>query len=633
MAETIDLEVYLGMNSDELQAELQKAQNELRQFKSQLKRSTDTKEIQELNQKIANTEGTINTLNNALGKTPKKTADATQAIVNLSRVAQDAPYGFMGIANNLNPLLESFQQLSAKSKDSGGALKALVAGLMGPAGIGLALGVVSSILVKFGDDIQKFITEKAVGLGKAFTREMEVISKGAEGFVKAQVEISNLNNEFSRYTSGVSTKEEFLKKFNSTLGDTIKETKDLAVAERFLTDYAPKYVEMTFKKAIANEAATQAAKRQVEAEIAKNKPSEAFKGIGDFTTLFFGGTVQSIKEVSKRRQNTLINEANTDVKILEKIKDKYNQEANDIDAALRKIFGGPDIKTRDVKTKEIKKKDVKTKDIKNRRESVDNSYYENLKSENNLILEEIRRRAELGKTATYILQKTAQEQVNAEKKRQSDIAAFGKGKMTGDFGESLAGKTSAFYEAQKKIAEQKGLDIQLTKQQTEAYFKMADTISTYATDAVMGLFNALQNGIGIGEAVANMFIDLAKQIAAAAIKAAIFQSIIAAFSGGGTAGVAAANATTGGFTSLFKGFLGLASGGIVTKPTLAMVGEGNESEAVMPLSKLSGFLNTSFNAGAMSGTSQNGGQFVLKGSDLVLALQRSNNNLNLRRGV
>lgn len=37
----------------------------------------------------------------------------------------------------------------------------------------------------------------------------------------------------------------------------------------------------------------------------------------------------------------------------------------------------------------------------------------------------------------------------------------------------------------------------------------------------------------------------------------------------------------------------LAEGGIVTKPTLAMVGEGNESEAVLPLSKLRAFIGES----------------------------------------
>jgi len=75
----------------------------------------------------------------------KPTGDATQSLVNLSRVAQDAPYGFMGIANNLNPLLESFQRLSKETGSSTSALKSMASGLMGPAGIGLALGVVSSL--------------------------------------------------------------------------------------------------------------------------------------------------------------------------------------------------------------------------------------------------------------------------------------------------------------------------------------------------------------------------------------------------------------------------------------------------------------------------------------------------------
>ena len=35
----------------------------------------------------------------------------------------------------------------------------------------------------------------------------------------------------------------------------------------------------------------------------------------------------------------------------------------------------------------------------------------------------------------------------------------------------------------------------------------------------------------------------------------------------------------------------LAQGGIATKPTLAMVGEGRENEAILPLSKLQGLLN------------------------------------------
>lgn len=571
--------------------------------------TADTKEaLDNLNNFIKANKGLKTEMQN-FGKVSNQ---ATQALSNLSRVAQDAPYGFMGIANNLNPLLESFQRLKTESTSSKEALKALGASLIGPAGIGLALGVISSVIVKFGDEIQSFITEKAVGLGKAFTKESEIITKGSDGFVKAQVEIANLNNEFTRYTTGVSTKEEFLKKFNSTLGDTIKETKDLAVAEKFLTDFAPQYVQMTFKKAIANEAAAQAAKKQVEAEIAKNKPSEAFKGVADFTTIFFGGTIDGIKNVSKARQATIVSEANKDVTLLQSIRDKYNTEANKIDEQLRKVFGKPIIKT---------KEDKATDPLK--------EFSQNLKSENNAILQAIQRRKELGKTASYIKMETPQEKADAERKRKADIAAFGKQQISGDFGKSLVGKTSAFYEEQKKINEQKGIDIQLTKEQTDANLILADTLSNYVSNSFMNLFASMEQGMSLGEALGNMFLDLAKQIAAAAIKALAFQAILSVFSGG----AANAKAITGGFGSVFKGLLGLASGGIVTGPTLAMVGEGNESEAVMPLSKLGNLMNNTFNAGAMASNGGGGnGEFVLRGQDLVLALNRSETALKYRRG-
>jgi hypothetical protein len=92
----------------------------------------------------------------ALGKTMRNSVvpgsnQATLALSNLSRVAQDAPYGFIGIANNLNPLLESFQRLKQSTGSTGGALKALGSSLLGAGGVGLALGVVSSLLVTFGD--------------------------------------------------------------------------------------------------------------------------------------------------------------------------------------------------------------------------------------------------------------------------------------------------------------------------------------------------------------------------------------------------------------------------------------------------------------------------------------------------
>jgi len=50
------------------------------------------------------------------------------------------------------------------------------------------------------------------------------------------------------------------------------------------------------------------------------------------------------------------------------------------------------------------------------------------------------------------------------------------------------------------------------------------------------------------------------------------------------------------------GGLGFASGGVVTKPTRAIIGEGTESEAVMPLSRLEGMLDRERGRGSASRT-------------------------------
>jgi len=68
-----------------------------------------------------------------------------------------------------------------------------------------------------------------------------------------------------------------------------------------------------------------------------------------------------------------------------------------------------------------------------------------------------------------------------------------------------------------------------------------------------------------------------------------------------------------------------ANGGIVSGPTMGLMGEypGAQSnpEVIAPLDKLKSMIGGGGN-----------GEFVLRGNDLVLALQRSNSSLNLRRG-
>ena len=81
---------------------------------------------------------------------------------------------------------------------------------------------------------------------------------------------------------------------------------------------------------------------------------------------------------------------------------------------------------------------------------------------------------------------------------------------------------------------------------------------------------------------------------------------------------------------LFSSFTGIemAKGGIVSTPTLATVGEypgaKQNPEVIAPLDKLKNLIGENGGGSQV----QVGGQFTLKGQDLVVALQRADRNRN-----
>jgi hypothetical protein len=122
----------------------------------------------------------------ALNKTSVNSAKATQSLTDLSRIAQDAPYGFNAIANNLNPLVESFGRLKTATGSTGGALRALLGTLSGPAGIGIAVAVASSLFVKFGDSL--FGTSKKTKETADATDELALQQKILKGEILSTAE-------------------------------------------------------------------------------------------------------------------------------------------------------------------------------------------------------------------------------------------------------------------------------------------------------------------------------------------------------------------------------------------------------------------------------------------------------------
>jgi len=113
-----------------------------------------------------------------------------------------------------------------------------------------------------------------------------------------------------------------------------------------------------------------------------------------------------------------------------------------------------------------------------------------------------------------------------------------------------------------------------TKKLEAQWKNIKETIATGMTDAIMGLIDGTKS---LGESLAG----IAKQIASMMIKKAIFGAFNLNAEGGYKQG----------------GFQAFASGGMVTKPTMGLVGEAGEDEYIIPASKMASSMQR-YSAGA-----------------------------------
>ena len=102
-----------------------------------------------------------NSITPALKQLSKTGVNSNGVLIDMSRVAQDLPFGFIAIQNNIAPLIESFGRMSREAGGAGAAFKALGGALLGPAGIGFAISTVTSLIT--------FAVQKYGSLGAALS--------------------------------------------------------------------------------------------------------------------------------------------------------------------------------------------------------------------------------------------------------------------------------------------------------------------------------------------------------------------------------------------------------------------------------------------------------------------------------
>ena len=578
-----NLQINIGANTQDLQAGLNQATNSVNNFSA------------------------------AVQKASKPTADATNTLGNLSRVAQDAPYGFMGIANNLNPLLESFQRLQKESGGAGNALKALAAGLTGPAGIGLALGVVSSLVVKYGDEIGDMIVQTT-----NFEKAQQKIRDTFFDNIKAVETTIASDNALVSVVNDVTQSVEARKKALNELKEAHKGNIELQKTD--ITDGAAliKIIDQ-LSEALIRKAKIEATAKIIgeeNAKLVRLEMATVQEQVGNLSGLAKTWDVLS-GSVKGALNGTgglgigleLVNDGlKNNEKQVTSTKDSIEKLKESLKQLTGEAFKAGDYNVIGKGDKSGTKKEGRDTSLDERLAQIQSQ----IKANNDLADAEM---------------KLYQARQKFEKKDGLGIEKMDLDLNKGDKTPKKLEKDLPKW-AQEDNGSVKKLDKDLKAAEKTAQ-GFADTLSKDITGGLMSMWDAMENGENPLKALGNFFKDLLKQLAAAVIQAILFQTIMSALGFGAAA--KGAGGLLGGIGKIF----GFAEGGIVSQPTMAMVGEGGQSEAIMPLNKLGNMMNSTFNAGAMSGGGGGkggNGQFTLKGNDLVLALQRSNYSLNLRRG-
>jgi hypothetical protein len=163
-----------------------------------LRAATDLPTIQGLNTQLLQTKAAISQLKTAgIDPLTKATSNYNSVGVDFARIIQDAPFGIIGVGNNITQLAGSFQVLKNQTGSTSAALKQSFASIFS-SGNALILGI--SLLTTAFTILQQqgfFKSEEAAkSLGERleqYREKLDGVTKATlEGQIAAQKEISNL---------------------------------------------------------------------------------------------------------------------------------------------------------------------------------------------------------------------------------------------------------------------------------------------------------------------------------------------------------------------------------------------------------------------------------------------------------
>jgi len=381
-----NLIITVGADASQLSAELQLAENKLRDLEKQLKKTGDVdiaknlqREVSAVKSQIQGLQAAAATANTALSNVRVGANQAGTAVGNMSRIVQDAPFGFIAISNNLQPLFDDFARLRGETGSTGGALKALGQSLIGPAGISLAFAAVTSAITYFSMQARKAKNEmsEAEKDAKSFADSLNQAKSSALATgmqLQAYVNIAKDN------TLSIDQRNEALKRANEIMGEhgdkltlvninTAKTTEQIntmtraLVAQAVATKYTDRAAELTIKKNNLQNQSISLNKKITDQAAESTRLLAATQGKARTS---YGGTSTSVynyiasqkKEIALKKELTTVNK---DLQTTTSQITSMQLELNKATLESTKLYGELGTKEKDGnKTKKKSAKDVET---------------------------------------------------------------------------------------------------------------------------------------------------------------------------------------------------------------------------------------------------------------------------------
>jgi len=255
------LEVQLGADSSELNAELAAAEAKLKRLGNlkikQTKLGLDTsdldKQIAASKNKLTDLKESLSSTGKSFGSFAPKVANGSNALTQFGRIVQDAPYGPQGYGNNVTAFAESFGYLINQTGSAKAALAAFAGSLAGAGGVTLAISLVTSGLT--------YMSQNGITVGDVFNKLTGDFDKNKKAMQELNAEaVKGSQGQISAMNAYVET----AKNVNLSMNDRLLAVKKLQ------SEY-PAYFGNLTKEQILNGNVAGAVKEVTSALIAKAK--------------------------------------------------------------------------------------------------------------------------------------------------------------------------------------------------------------------------------------------------------------------------------------------------------------------------------------------------------------------------